>query len=143
MTDTPMMELEDSKMYDITYQGISAYLQSKIAKRYKDRYELYKIYSNKKDNKTDEKLWADRGVLKDDILSLFGNVLYKDSEDQTLSANRVIYNIKKDILSSNTLFKATYKKSEVVGSSFVYFKREKRLTADNIKANIVTEEFKK
>lgn len=143
MTNTPMMELEESKMYDITYQGIKAYLQSKIAKRYKDRYELYKIYTNKKDNNTYEKLWANKGILKDDILSLYGNVLYKDNEEQTLSSNRVIYNIKKDILSSNVPFKATYKNSVVIGSSFVYFKREKRLIAENIKANIITEEFKK
>ena len=129
----PIMELKESRIYNITYQGINAYLRSKIAKKYKDRYELYKIYSSKKDNDIDEKLWADKGILKDDILSLFGHVLYKDNKNQTLSSDRVIYDIKKDILSSNTPFKILYKNSEVTGSSFVYYKGKKRLVAENIR----------
>ncbi len=143
MTNTPLMELKESKMYDITYNGINTYLQAKTLKRYKDRYELYRIYSNKKDNSANEKIWADKGILKNNILSLFGNVFYKDNTDQTLFSNTVIYNLKKDILSSDTPFKATYKKSKVTGSSFIYYKREKKLVAQNIKANILTEDFKK
>ncbi len=137
--NTPLMELENSKIYNITYKGITAYLQSKIAKRYKNRYVLYDIFSNKKDNTTSEKLWAKKGVMKNDILTLLGDVLYKDSNNQTLQSQKVIYNLKKDILSSDTFFVATYKRSKVKGSSFIYYKEQKRLLADNIKADIVME----
>ncbi len=137
--NTPLMELENSKIYNITYKGITAYLQSKIAKRYKNRYVLYDIFSNKKDNTTSEKLWAKKGVMKNDILTLLGDVLYKDSNNQTLQRQKVIYNLKKDILSSDTFFVATYKRSKVKGSSFIYYKEQKRLLADNIKADIVME----
>jgi len=134
--NTPMMEIKDSKIYNITFEGITAYLQTKIAKRYKDRYELYDIFSNKKDNIKDEKLWAKKGIMQNDILTLLGNVVYKESNDKTLSSQKVIYNLKKDILSSDTPFEAIYKKSKVWGSSFVYYKKDKRLLADNIKADI-------
>ena len=140
LVNTPMMEIKNSKIYNITFEGITAYLQTKIAKRYKNRYELYDIFSNKKDNTKNEKIWAKKGIMKNDILTLFGNVLYKENDDKTLSSQKVVYNLKKDILSSDTFFKATYKKSKVWGSSFIYYKKEKRLLADNIKANILTEE---
>ncbi len=78
--------------------------------------------------------------MQNDILTLSGNVLYKENDDKTLSSQKVVYNLKKDILSSDTFFKATYKESKVWGSSFIYYKKEKRLLADNIKANILTEE---
>ena len=139
LVNTPMMELEESKIYNITYEGITAYLQSRVAKRYKNRYVLYDIFSNKKDNTESEQLWAKKGVMKNDILTLLGNVLYKDSSEQTLKSQKVIYNLKKDILSSDTPFVATYKKSKVRGSSFVYYKKQKRLLADNIKADIAME----
>ncbi len=140
LVNTPLMELEESKIYNITYEGITAYLQSKVAKRYKNRYVLYDIFSNKQDNTESEQLWAKKGIMKNDILTLLGNVLYKDSNDQTLKSQKVIYNLKKDILSSDTFFIATYKKSKVKGSSFIYYKKQKRLLADNIKADIEMEE---
>jgi len=133
------MELEESKIYNITYDGINTYLQTKLAKRYKNRYEFYDIFSNKLNDNKNEKIWAKKGVMKNDILTLLGNVLYKDSFDQTLKSQKVIYNLKKDILSSNTFFTATYKKSIVKGSSFVYYKKQKRLLAENIKADIKME----
>ena len=136
LVNTPMMEIKDSKIYNITYEGISAYLQAKIVKRYENRYELYKIFSNKKDNNKREKLWAEEGVLKNDILTLWGNVLYKQGNDKVLSSQKIVYNLKKDILSSDTFFSATYEKSKIQGSSFVYYKKDKRLSADNIKADI-------
>ncbi len=136
LTSTPLMELEDSKIYNITSDGITAYLQSKVAKRYKNRYVLYDIFSNKKNDTKSEQLWAKKGVMKNDILTLLGNVLYKDSSGQILKSQKVIYNLKKDILSSDTFFVATYKKNKVRGSSFIYYKKEKRLLADNIKADI-------
>ncbi len=138
--DTPLMVLKDSKIYDITYDGILAYLQSREAKRYIDRYELYKLYSNKKDKNVTQKLWADKGVLKNNILKLRGNVVYKDTNEQTLKSQTVTYNLKKDILSSNTFFEANYKESNVTGSSFIYYKKDKKLIANNIKAIIVMED---
>ncbi len=140
LVNTPLMELEDSKIYNITYEGITAYLQSRIAKRYKDRYLFYNIFSNKKDSSKNEQLWANKGIMRDERLTLLGNVLYKGSSKQTLKSQKVIYNLKKDILSSNSSFVATYKSSKIVGSSFIYYKKEKRLLADNIKASIVMEE---
>lgn len=138
MSNTPLMELEESKIYNITYEGITAYLQSKVAKRYKNRYVLYDIFSNKKDNTKNEQLWAKKGIMKNDILTLLGNVLYKNGSKQTLKSQKVIYNLKKDILSSDTFFVATFEKSKVKGSSFVYYKKQKKLLADNIKADIIT-----
>ncbi len=136
LVNTPLMELEDSKIYNITYEGITAYLQSKIVQKYKNRYVLYDIFSNKKDDTKSEQLWAKKGVMKNDILTLLGDVLYKNSSEQTLKSQKVIYDLKKDILLSNTPFVAIYKKSKVMGSSFVYYKKQKRLLADNIKADI-------
>ncbi len=136
LVNTPLMELEDSKIYNITYEGITAYLQSKIVQKYKNRYVLYDIFSNKKDDTKSEQLWAKKGVMKNDILTLLGDVLYKNSSEQTLKSQKFIYNLKKDILLSDTPFVAIYKKSKVMGSSFVYYKKQKRLLADNIKADI-------
>ncbi len=132
-----LMEFKNIKSYDITYNGIIGKLQAKSAKKFKNKYVLYDINSSKNDN---EQLRADKGVLKNDILNLFGNVFYKNNlDDRTLSSNTVIYNIKKDILSSKTPFRSTYDKSIMTGSSFIYFKKNKRLIAQNIKAEIHTE----
>ncbi len=132
----PVMKFIDAKSYDITYKGIENFLQAKIVKRYKNRDEMFHIYSSRD---IGERLWADKGVLKNNILKLFGHVLYKDDSNRTLSSNTVTYNIKKDILSSDTNFVTRYGKSSLQGSSFIYYKKTKKLLAKNIKADIYTE----
>jgi hypothetical protein len=133
------MEFKNIKSYNITYNGIDGKLQAKSVKKFKDRYVLYNLHLSRDESNNNEQLRADKGILKNNILSLFGNVFYKNDLDRTLSSNTVIYNIKKDILSSTTAFKTTYNKSVVRGSSFIYFKKSKRLIAQNIKAKIYTE----
>ncbi len=132
----PLMELEDSEMYDITYNGIISFLHSKTAKRYKDRYELFDVVSSKIEQDRVDNLKAKRATLKDDILTLKGNVFYKSSDNRTLKSDTVVYNLKKDILSSDKDFVSTYKKSRLKGSSFVYYKKQKRFLAQNIIADI-------
>ncbi len=131
-----LMEFKNIKSYNITYNGIDGRLQAKSAKKFKDRYVLYNIHSSTDKNSYNEQLRADKGVLKNNVLSLFGNVFYKNDLNRTLSSNTVVYNIKKDILSSTMPFKSTYSKSVMTGSSFIYFKKSKKLIAKNIKAQI-------
>jgi len=132
----PLMELRDSDIYDITYDGVNSFLHSKIAKKYKDRYELFGVVSNKKEQGRIDNLRAKRATLKDDILTLKGNVFFKSSDNRTLKSDTVVYNLKKDILSSDKDFVSTYKKSRLKGSSFIYYKKQKRFLAQNIIADI-------
>jgi len=134
-----LMEFKDIKTYNITYSGIDGKLQAKSAKRYKYKDVFYGIHSSRNNINAKEQLWANKGILENNILNLFGNVLYKSDLNRTLSSNTVTYNLKKDILSSKTAFKSTFDNSTLVGSSFIYYKKQKRLIAKNIKAQIHTE----
>jgi len=135
----PLMEFRDITSYNITFNGIDAILKAKIVKRYKTRDELYNIFTIKQDKNTEERLWADKGILRNSILRLIGNVKYKDALNRTLLSDTVVYNIKKDILSSNTAFVSKYNNSTAKGSSFVYYLKLKKLYAKNIKAKIYME----
>ncbi len=137
--EKPIMQFNNVKTYIISNDGIKAFIEAKMAKRFKDRDELYFIHSNRKIKKTKEQLSANKGILKNNFLYLYGNVIYKNDQNITLTSNTVIYNIKKDILSSKTKFKLIFNKNVVIGKSFIYFKKQQKLFASNIKANIIME----
>jgi len=135
-SSTPTMVFKDVTSYNITYDGIDSVLKAKVAKKFRNKDEFYKIYTTRIDEGTKEYLWADKGVWKRKVLQLFGNVLYKDDLNRSLSSDTVTYNVKKDILSSRTPFVSQYNSSTLKGSSFVYYIKLKRLYAKNIKAKI-------
>jgi len=135
----PLMEFRDITSYNITFNGIDTILKAKSAKRYRTRDELHNIFTIKRDRGIEERLWADKGILRRSVLRLVGNVKYEDALSRTLLSDTVVYNIKKDILSSNTAFVSKYNNSVVKGSSFVYYLKLKRLYAKNIKAEIYME----
>jgi len=137
--EKPIMQFNDVKTYIISADGIKAFIEAKTAKRFKDRDELYFIHSNRKTKKMKEQLSANKGILKNNFLYLYGNVVYKNDQNTTLNSNTVVYNIKKDILSSKTKFKLIFNKNVIIGKSFIYFKKQKKLFASNIKANIIME----
>ena len=134
-----LMRFKNVISYEITPQGISTVLDAKIADKYKDRDELYDVHMIKNDFDNQRRISAKKAIYKDDILTLIGDVVYKDTLSRTLRSDTVVYNIKEDILSSKTHFVSSYGKNVFEGSSFVYYLHRKMLIATDIKADIYME----
>ena len=87
-----------------------------------------------------EKLTADKGTYKENILFLDGHVKLKEKEGFIYSAEHANYHQKKEVLTITSPFVAHMAKNIIYGKSLQYFAGTKEMNATGIDATVYTVE---
>lgn len=129
----PQIVFENFTTYEIDSRGLKNRLTGKIAKKYRDRVEMFDFFYFDYDKNSE--LRAKKGVKKKDIIYLYGNIVYK-TKDFKFFSSKAIYNTKKKIIKSKPKFKLFTKNSEILGNSLIYYANQGKIWAKNIDATI-------
>ena len=131
---TPLLEFVDIKNYTITTKGIDTIIKAKKALRFQDHDEIKQVNILTFTRGEKETLKAKQANYKNDTIYLYGDIIYTKEDGTKLTSNRVVYEIKKKIITSKTPFVLITKKLKVTGNSFVYDKQKGIIKALKINA---------
>ena len=129
--DITQIVFENFITYEINSSGLKDKLIGKVAKKYKNRVEMFDFSYQEKNSS----LRAKRGVYKNSILYFYKNVIYK-SKDFRFFTSKAIYDTKKKILKSRSKFILLTKSSKILGKDLIYNRNIGKILAKKIDATI-------
>jgi len=123
--------------YAITSGGISHIIKSDRVLRYKDHDEFYNIDSIRKpkDNYV-ETLLANSGRLEQNILNLYGNIRYKNSNGVKFNSEEAQYDLQSKVFKTDADFVLQDSRTITRGTSLTYQTKDGKIYAKNIKSKI-------
>ncbi len=134
--EIPLIEFENIKNYHLTKNGVDTVIKAKKALRFYDRDEIKDVDILTFQRGKKERLRAKEANYKNNIIYLYGNIIYKNEENLTLISEEMIYKLKKKIISSKSPFTLIAKKVKINGKSFVYNRQKGIIEALKIEAII-------
>lgn len=141
--DVPVFELGAFTMYELDTQNLITVMTGTKATRYSNRYEVSNI--NYTDNSKDylANMKADRGLFKDEVVYLNGNVDYQREDGLVFKTQKATYNKKTKVASTDTDYISYMGDNEIVGTSLRYNSFSKRVKSKNIVARYQLKEDNK
>lgn len=129
----PEIELFNAQNYQIKEGLVESIVRSDRVARYQDFDKLYVINA---DHKTKDgllgNLTSDEGILQNNIMYFKTNSHYYRNDGVSLDGEDILYDLKKEILSSEKPFVFVQQQSRSHGLSFVYQMKEGTISATNI-----------
>ncbi|MBU4110355.1 LPS export ABC transporter periplasmic protein LptC, partial [bacterium] len=74
--ETPLLEVSSFTLHELNTLGITTIMKGNNALRYEDRYLVENIDYTDNSKKYKANMVADKGVYKDNIVNLSGNIIY-------------------------------------------------------------------
>jgi LPS export ABC transporter protein LptC len=140
--DVPLFELSDFTMYELNKKGLDTIMTGSTATRYSNRYKVDNInYTDNRDAYV-ANMKADRGVYKNDIVTLNGNVEYKRDDGLTFETQKATYNKKSSDIISKVGYVAYLNDSIVRGTYIKYNNKKDIIFSKNVVAKIQLQESK-
>ncbi|MDM5270619.1 LPS export ABC transporter periplasmic protein LptC [Sulfurovum sp. zt1-1] len=132
---TKQLAFSDTRLIEVDTQKILGLAHSR-----------YGVYENKTlilsdiiyHTDTVNLLQAQKGIYKGDYLFLEGNVTLNQKNGFDYTAQKAAYNQKSEVLSIESPFEAHMNKNIISGINLVYNMKEKKITAQKIKAVVFT-----
>ncbi|MEA2049479.1 MAG: LPS export ABC transporter periplasmic protein LptC [Campylobacterota bacterium] len=121
--EKPLVEFENSVMYDISKDGLSQVIQSQNAYKFTNSEQLKNatiLIKSKKDNNKSTTISAEQIVKVSDDLYLNKNVIFETENKITLKTEELQYNLKDLIAKNNSFFKITENNNSFEGER-LYF----------------------
>ena len=133
------IELFHARNFQIKPEGVSSIVNAERVERYKSFDKLYTIdASHKTDTGLKGILRSNEATLKDGVIVFMKNSHYERSDGVRLDGEEIVYDTKKEMLSSEKPFIFTQSKSRSHGLSFVYQMKEGTISANTIHSFIET-----
>ncbi len=118
--------------YLITEKGVSSTLNSSKVLKYKDHIELFDINAMLTKNSKKNYIKADKSIIKEEIITLKGDVRYESNDSIEIKSENLQYNKKSKIVSNNEAFTFNSKNGNVKGSNLFYDQVQGIVKAKNI-----------
>ncbi len=138
--DTPSLQVENFVLYELDTTGLQTLMLGTKALRYSDRYIVEDV--NFTDNSTVHisNMKASKGIYKNSIVNLVGNVVYVRDDGLTFKSPTLNYNTKSSIAQTQDKYLAYKGKNSMRGSSFVYDSLKETMKAKNVTVKYQLEE---
>ena len=118
--DVPQFEIKTFTMYELNRIGLQTLMYGKSAIKYSDRYNIFDINYTDNSKEYRANMIADRGIYKNNIVKLIGNVVYSRKDGLKFETQEVRYNKKSKIAISDTKYIMYMGKNWVRGSYLKY-----------------------
>ncbi len=123
--DVPQFDLNNFTLYELDTQGLTTLMTGKESVKYSNRYEVKKIDYTDNSKEFIANMKADNGLYKNDIVDLVGNVLYTREDGLVFESDKITYNKKTTVASSNGNF-VMYRGSDIIHGTSLKFNNLKR-----------------
>ena len=141
--DVPIFEVNLFSVYELNRDGLNDVVIGDRGIRYEDRYRFFNINYTDKTKEHISNIKSDNGLYKGDVFVFDGNVSYVRDDGLNFKTQKVRYNKKTTVVSTDTDFVAYIGENRVVGTSLVYDKTSKKLRSKDVRAIYQIAEEKK
>lgn len=114
------MQMRDVSDYEITQSGINSNYRAKIWQKFGDKNDFLDFYGVVLDRNYTHEISSKNGYLKDNILLLSKNAVYKNDKNITFSSDEIIFDMKSKIVRSKVPFIATLNDNNISGKIISY-----------------------
>lgn len=133
--EIPIFELTNFKVMELDEKGLTTVMNGDKGIRYKDRYVVNNIDYTDNTKKYLANMKANKGIYKDDIIDLEGNLVYVREDGISFSTQKAIYNKETNIVVSSTNYIANIGQNEVTGSYIEYNNALETMKSQNVTVN--------
>lgn len=141
--DIPQLKMNQFTMYELNKNALETLVTGSQALRYKDRYVFNEVDFTDSSQKFISNIQASRGIYKNNILNLDGNVSYLREDGLEFKANTLVYNTKSSIAHTNDDYIAFLGENSMSGTSLKYLSTKNRITSKNVVVKYQIEEKEK
>ena len=132
--DVPMFELKSFTLHELNRVGLQTIMTGDSAIRYSNRYSVLNIDYTDNSKKYIANMRAKKGLYKDEIIELEGNVVYSREDGLTFETSRVVYNRKTSIAVADADY-VSYQGNNIVNGSFIKYNNSlNRIESKNVTA---------
>ena len=130
--DVPLFEIVNFVMHELTSEGLKTFMTGDKTLRYTDRYTVKNIDFTDDSKGHISNMKADRGLYKDDIVDLDGNISYVREDGLAFESQTMTYNTTTSIAKTDSDYVAFRGKSTMKGSSLEYNSVKNKIKSDNV-----------
>lgn len=141
--DVPVFNIAFFTIYELSTSGLTTFISGSEATRYTDRYTIKDMDYTDNSKTYLANMKADRGIFKDDIVNLTGDVVYFREDGLTFQTQEATYNTKTSIAKANLGFILTRDKNRATGTHLVYNNLLNTINAKKIKVTYQLPKSKK
>lgn len=132
--EIPLFKIQDFTLYELNLLGLSTLMKGEEGTRYSDRYEVQKINYTDNSQKYLANMTANRGIYRDKIVDLDGDIIYTRDDDFRFQTQSASYNKKTTIAQAHTRYKAFMGENSVVGTWLEYNNKEETARSKSVNA---------
>jgi len=132
--DVPQLELKHFTMYEFTPVGLQTYMLGASGTKYDDKFIVKGIDYTDKSPKYIANMQAQKGIYKNDIVTLEGNVTYSRDNGFHFFTQKLVYNKKTSQAVSNVGYTAKIGENKIEGTYIKYNNKFNRVYSKNIDA---------
>jgi LPS export ABC transporter protein LptC len=140
--DVPLFEIKDFTMYELDRVGLQTIMVGSEAVRYSNRYKIINMDYTDNEKEYIANMKADKGIYKDDLVTLSGNVEYIRDDGLTFETKKATYNRKTSDVISDVGYIAYLNESTIKGSYIRYNNDKNKIYSKNVRAKIQLQERK-
>ncbi len=140
--DVPLFKIKDLTMYELDRSSLKTIMLGDEAVRYSNRYIVKNMDYTDNEKKYIANMKAYKGIYKDDLVTLSGNVEYIRNDGLTFKTTKAVYNKKTFDITSDVGYVIYLNESIVHGSYIRYNNKKNKIFSKNIRAKIQLQESK-
>lgn len=130
--DIASVEVYDFIIHELTPEGLSRVINGTKAYIYKDTYNIINVnYTDASDNKISN-IVAKKGIYKDRIITLKGDVKYTRDDNIVLESQSLTYDEKNSILTTNDRYIMYNAQNKITGTSFKLNNKLEKVYSKNV-----------
>lgn len=138
-----LFEIQDFTLYELNTLGLNTFMKGNEGKRFSNRYEVVKINYTDNSEKYLANMVANKGVYKNEIVDLKGDVIYTREDGFTFKTQNASYNKKTTVAYAKTDYISYLGEDQVRGSWLKYNNKEAKAYSKNVNAIYQIQEDKK
>lgn len=130
--EIPALEVSSFTLYELNKENLKTIMKGSEAIQFDDRYVVSHIDFTDNSKQYIAKMKAKKGVYKNEIVELKGDVTYKREDGLTFHTNKATYNKKTNVTFINGEFISSQAQNKLTGSALSYNNIQKKANAKNI-----------
>ena len=133
--EIPLLDMNEFVMYELDNQGLHTLMAGKKALRYKDRYVVDYVDFTDNSKEYISNMKADKGLYKNDIVDLEGNVFYVREDGLSFESPTMKYNTKSSVATTKDNYVAYRDQNKMRGTSLEYNSLLKKMKSKKVTIN--------
>jgi hypothetical protein len=140
--EVALLELTPFTLYELDTTGLRTIMNGSSGVRYKDRYIVHNIDYVDNSKKYIATMQAQKGLYKNEVITLTKDVHYIREDGLRFDTQKLVYNKKSAVATSNVGYTAYRGKDEYKGTYIRYDNKKNFVFSKNVQAKIQLQESK-